>query len=218
MDRRQFLTLTGGAALGVSSAGCVASSSPNGDDEEDTRSRHQRMQDAAAEVGEEVEYQYQLVQVHDLVVAETITENANEQGDEGGREELEPPTAGGLWAACEFSIEHTGWERREFPAPEDAYFVYKDYDEAEQFNPESPFEIRDDRYTTYSQHYTARNIDDRGAFPGVTVRGWLVFEVPRLYELDEFVLTIPLGIDDRPHTWVFDEEDLTQVPDRDYDP
>lgn len=219
MDRRQFVSAAATCGL-LGSAGCIASTSEgsSGSNEEDDRTRLERIQDVASTSGESVEYQYQVATVNQLVLAEEVIPAANEQdADEEEPEAMEPPTAGGLWALCELEIEHTGDQRREYPGASDSFFIYEDYDESELFTPDSPVEVRGDRYPMYHEQYSERAIDSRGAFPGVTLSGWLLYEVPRLYDLDEFTVVVPLGVDSERHPWVFDEDHVTRVPSRDYD-
>lgn len=204
MDRREFLA--GVAATGVAAtAGCI--NTGGGNSEEEAASTREERRSNARLAGERVVANNIAVTIHELVMAESWKLE--------GEEENLPPTAGGHWALCRIEVEQVGEKRLDYPVPQDDItFPYHEEDEAEQFFPEEQIIVREEYYDSYHATLTERNIYERGAFPGVIVDAWLLFEIPREYIVEDLMCSVTWGKEENEGTasWVFEEEHITQVP------
>lgn len=186
----------------------ASSSTGDGDDGADVAAQRP----TANPAGKTVTHDQIAVSVDGLLAAEEYQLDVEDS-------EVYPPTAGGYWMFANVSVEHVGSERRPFPNPERVTLPYEDDADGRQYFREQDFEVRGEAYQNYHATLLEKQIYERGAFPGVTIDGWLVFEVPRQYQLDEFLVTIRWGTEEGGVTterWKFAEDDIQRNPKRDY--
>jgi hypothetical protein len=218
MDRRSLIAKGASIPL-VGLAGCqsVQMTSPSSGDGNES---DQDPEDGSATTVRERAHQAGETVTHDQIeVAANQLLAAGEYRLDVEDSEVRPPTAGGYWMFVNLSVTHVGDERRPFPHAEDTQMPYETEATARQFFEDEDFEVRENVYTNYHATLARKAIYDRGAFPGVTVGGWLVFEVPRQYQLGKLLVELQWGTESAGQTterWKFSEDDIIRTPQRDY--
>lgn len=204
MDRRSYLRSVSAVGIGTGLAGCL-NTPDTGTSDGDSGS--QSYQDRLAESrtgGDRVTADSLAVTVGDIATGVEYQLEGNDTAES-------PPTAGGQWFLCQLTIEQLDTIRRDFPNPAEAIELsYEERDVASQFFPSDSLIMNEETYVPYDLILNQRRIPSNGAFPGVEVTGWLVFEIPEEYELSQTVLGVTWGRGSEQGTayWTFDESHL----------
>lgn len=208
MQRRSYLQSVAAIGIGTGVAGCI--NTPESDSSESSYQGYQEKLANSRTAGDRVTADSLAVTIGDIATGGEyqLKEAADDDDDDEGRE---VPTAGGQWFLCQISVEQLDAIRREYPNPEDAIeLFYEQRDTATQFFPADSLIMGEETYVPFELILNQRQIPSNGAFPGVEVTGWLVFEIPEEYELSQTLLGVTWGRESERGTayWTFDNSHL----------
>lgn len=147
------------------------------------------------EVGEEAETEKFTASVTEIRTTDRFTEGG------GFSEENQSAADSATFVLMQFQVENTG-DSRGGP-PGDTLLT----DEIElQYKDNSQDPMRVDNFTadgaSYVSYAEVVQERDRSIFPGTSLSGWLVFELPEEFERGEAVVRVELGPDSDVYEWI----------------
>jgi hypothetical protein len=98
----------------------------------------------------------------------------------------EPPTRGGQFMAMQLTIEHTGQRRINYPVSTDAFDLGNDGYAEKHHLFEAPWVAAGNVFPSWVFFVNQHDMADQGVFPGVSVRGYIAFEVPIKSDLNQY--------------------------------
>jgi hypothetical protein len=136
------------------------------------------------------------------VTDSVITTDYAEINSAGNEVESETSEPGALFLLMKISIEHVGETEILLPTGFDFELIYKQ-ENASFLVTGSDIRANGTTYPSYSR--VLKNKDaDSGAFPGTTVQGWVVFELPEGFDRSDAFVTIEhntRSIEAREYRW-----------------
>lgn len=121
----------------------------------------------------------------------------------GSFEDEESAANGATLVLVKFQIENTGDTQGEPPGDtllsEEIALQYRDT--SQEPIQVDDFSINGDSYVSYSESVESQ---DGSIFPGTTLSGWLVFELPEDFDRGEAVLRVELGPDSEVYEWTLE--------------
>lgn len=181
MKRRRFIQGAAAAGLSVSLAGCSMMSSgsssdgPSPDGSGDTVQIGESIEENGLEV---VVEDYALVDRYGVYREPWGEDEARPPEDEDDYEK--PPTAGGQFLMLHLKVKNTGENEKTFPLGEQMTLRYGG-NEKPGFFPDNDFDADGSRYKSYVAEVTDNNANENGAYPGVSISGMVMFEVPKQF-------------------------------------
>ncbi len=105
-----------------------------------------------------------------------------------------PPTFGAEFIFIGVVVDNVSDGNRPFPSDEQ-FILEHNNDQMEQFTPRNRFFTTDNsnEYVSYTAVIDEEEARDQGTFPGVTVRAWLIFEVPEGFNPNDLKLIATIG-------------------------
>lgn len=193
MDRRKFLTAAG-VTLGTALAGCsglggTTTSSEDQFEFDDGKEQHA--------LGESVEYGGLEVTLSDPVLANhyaTYDCSGSSPWEEDDAVQCsppeadsfeDPPTQGGQFMAIQVTMRHVGERRISLPFEASAFDLANDGHPEDEFLIEDPWVSAAEVFPSWVFFVQEHEMNEQGVFPGVSVRGYIAFEVPIQSDLNE---------------------------------
>lgn len=203
MKRRSYLRSVGAVGVGTGIAGCLNTPSAGGDGGTSAQGYQDRLAESRTG-GDRVTADSLAITVGDIATGSAYRLESNDTAED-------PPTAGGQWLLCQLTVEQLDTVRRDFPLPGEAIeLTYQEQTTASQVFPSDSVVMNGETYVPYDLILSQRQITSNGAFPGVEVTGWVVFEVPQEYDLSQILLGVSWGRGEDRGTayWTFDDSHL----------
>lgn len=197
MDRRRFIQSAAAAGLTVSMAGCSMMSSGS-DDSSDGPSPDG--DGNTVEIGESIENSGLKVTVKDYSLISQYGVYREPWGEDEARppEDKEdyqkPPTAGGQFIMLHLSIENVGDNEIKYPIGEQMELTYGG-EKKPGFFPENDFDADGSRYKSFVAEVISQKANENGAYPGVTISGMVLFEVPKQFNRRMVKFSLTWGAD-----------------------
>lgn len=201
MTRRKMLSLTGvGASVALAGCGGGGGGSRIPDDVDPLY-----LGEARTEYGVRVT-------VSNYVTADQFADYAADDLVAFDDDDFEqPPTSGGEFLFIGIVVDNVADSRRAFPSDDEFILEYNE-DNLEQFTPRDRFFTTDnqDEYVSYTATVDEEDARRQGTFPGVTIEGWLIFEVPEGFSPSDLMLVVTFGGEDNselPQPWIMSERE-----------
>ena len=183
-SRRNYLSLlaiTGSMTI----TGCVGSSNESSQPESPK----------SQSVGESIFHAGLKMTIPDYKIIDEFTEVTND----GSERDVQTPSPGAAFLFVNIVLKNVGKTEREVPSDDNINIIYKK--EGISSDPFINMKVDNKIYSRYQKDYTS------GLFPGKTLQGWVVFQVPREFTESDAVVTIERGgirggdVDNRIFRW-----------------